>query len=163
MNAPYRTERDLLGSLSIDADALYGIHTRRALENFAIAGRPVSRHLVHAYGLVKWACVRTNHELGRWDDRTFEALETACEELTAGRLDQHVVVDALQGGAGTSTNMNVNEVIANRALQLLGHRPGDYDTLHPLHDVNLHQSTNDTFPTALRVAAIGQLRAWNVT
>ncbi len=155
---PFRTETDLLGSLRVPATALYGIHTQRAVDNFAISQRPVSRHLVHAYGQVKLACARTNHALGRWDAGTFQAIETACDEMARGLLDEHVVVDALQGGAGTSTNMNVNEVIANRALQLLGQSLGDYTAVDPLGDVNLHQSTNDTFPTALRIAAIEQLR-----
>ncbi|MCH5373702.1 MAG: aspartate ammonia-lyase, partial [Planctomycetes bacterium] len=151
-------ESDLLGEMPVPAGALYGIHTQRAVQNFPLSGRPVNRHLVHAYGQVKSACLRTNQELGVWDAEVYGALDAACQEMAEGRLDAHVVVDALQGGAGTSTNMNVNEVIANRALQLLGRRPGDYRTIHPLRDVNRHQSTNDTYPTALRVAAIGQLR-----
>jgi aspartate ammonia-lyase len=159
MSAAFRIESDLLGQLPVPAEALYGIHTQRAVDNFPLSGRTVSRHLVHAYGWVKLACARTNQELGVWPDADkFPALEAACQELADGRLDQHVIVDALQGGAGTSTNMNVNEVLANRALQQLGRPLGDYATLHPLRDVNLHQSTNDTYPTALRVAAIGQLR-----
>jgi len=156
--ASFRQESDLLGSRDVPADALYGIHTVRALANFPIAGRPVHRELVHAYGTVKLAAARTNHELGRWEEPTFQAIAAACEEMIAGRLDPHVVVDALQGGAGTSTNMNVNEVLTNRALQLLGKPLGDYATLSPHDDLNLHQSTNDTFPTALRVAAIRALR-----
>ena len=159
----YRTESDLLGTRPVPADALYGIHTQRALENFPLSGRLVSRHLVHAYGLVKLACARTNHELGHWAADKFAAIEAACQELADGRLDQHVVVDALQGGAGTSTNMNVNEVLANRALQLLGQSLGMYTVVHPLDDINLHQSTNDTFPTALKVAAIDQLRGSSAT
>jgi aspartate ammonia-lyase len=153
-----RTEHDDLGSAEIPAGALHGIHTWRAVGNFAIARRPVHPALVHAYGDVKLACARTNHALGRWDAPTFEAIAAACREMAAGALDSHIVVDALQGGAGTSTNMNVNEVLANRALQLLGAKPGDYARLHPLDDINLHQSTNDTYPTALRVAAIRGLR-----
>ncbi len=158
-NNSVRMENDLLGTLALPAEALYGIHTRRALENFPLSGRPVSRHLVHAFGEVKLACARANHELGRWPDPAkFAAIETACREMAAGRLDAHVIVDALQGGAGTSTNMNVNEVLANRALQLLGHMPGDYAVIDPLNDINLHQSTNDTYPTAVRIAAIRQFR-----
>ena len=154
----YRTETDLLGPLNVPALALYGIHTQRAIENFPLSFRPVNRHLVHAYGEVKLACARTNFELGCWSEPVFGAIEHACQEMARGQLDAHVVVDALQGGAGTSTNMNVNEVITNRALQLLGHLPGQYDVLHPLNDVNRHQSTNDTYPTAVKVAAIHQLR-----
>ncbi len=155
----YRREKDLLGEREVPAEALYGIHTLRALENFPLAGRPVRSPLIHAYGAVKLACARTNHELGFLGDRQAGAIEQACAEMMAGQLDAHVLVDALQGGAGTSTNMNVNEVLANRALQLLGRKPGDYDLICPLGHVNLHQSTNDTYPTALKVAAIGQLRA----
>ena len=154
----FRTESDLLGELPVPADVLYGIHTLRAVENFPLSGRPVSRHLVHGYGQVKLACARTNHDLGWWEPAKFAAIEAACQELADGLLDEQVIVDALQGGAGTSTNMNVNEVIANRALQLCGRPLGDYQVIHPIDDVNLHQSTNDTFPTALKVAAIHQLR-----
>jgi aspartate ammonia-lyase len=168
----HRREHDLLGDRDVPDDSLWGIHTLRAIENFPLAGRPVHRRLVHAFGAVKLAAARTNHELGRWDEPTFAAIEAACREMIDGRLDAHVVADALQGGAGTSTNMNVNEVLANRAMQRLG-RPlggikgdspifadakiGTVPALNPHDDVNLHQSTNDTFPTALRVAAIGAL------
>jgi len=156
--ADLRREHDLLGEREVPADALWGIHTLRARENFSLAGRPVHPALVHAYGEVKLACARTNRRLGHLPEAFADAIERACEELAAGDLDAHVPVDALQGGAGTSTNMNVNEVIANRALQILGHAPGDAATIHPNDHVNLHQSTNDTYPTALRVAAIRGLR-----
>jgi aspartate ammonia-lyase len=154
-----RTEHDLLGERTLPTDALYGIHTLRALETFPVAGRPVAHALVHAFGHVKRACARTNHELGFFSDERAAAIDAAAAELALGALDAHVVVDALQGGAGTATNMNVNEVLANRALQLLGRPCGDYGTVHPLGHVNLHQSTNDTYPTALRVAAIAGVRA----
>jgi aspartate ammonia-lyase len=154
----FRSETDLLGTRDVPAEALWGIHTLRAMENFPLARRPVHRRLVHAFGAVKWAAARTNHDLGHWDETQWAAIENACREMVAGQLDSHVMVDALQGGAGTSTNMNVNEVLANRALQLLGRPLGDYATLDPHDDLNLHQSTNDTFPTALRVAAIFALR-----
>lgn len=161
-----RLERDMLGEREIDAAALYGIHTVRALENFSLARRPVHPELVTAYGSVKLACALTNRALGVWadDPEKAEAIERACREMAAGQLTAHVVVDRLQGGAGTSLNMNVSEVLANRALQILGEaatavtgpapQPGDYDRISPLDDLNLHQSTNDTYPTALRVAAI---------
>jgi aspartate ammonia-lyase len=154
-----RTERDLLGERGVPALALWGIHTLRAVENFPLSGRRVSPRLVHAYGLVKQACARTNRELGSLPAREAEAIEAAAAEMAEGKLDDAIVVDALQGGAGTSLNMNVNEVLANRALMLIGRGPGDYATIDPLDHVNLHQSTNDTYPTALKVAAIGGLRA----
>ncbi len=153
-----RTEKDLLGEMKIPSDVLYGIQTMRAIQNFPLSGRPVNPALIHAYGLVKLACAMTNHDLGKLDKRKFEAIRQACEEMASGRLDEHIVVDALQGGAGTSTNMNVNEVIANRALVILGKKPGDCKVIHPLGDINLHQSTNDTYPTALKVACIARHR-----
>jgi len=155
----YRQESDLLGQLEVPVDALFGIHTQRAAENFSgLSRRPVSRDLVHACGAVKLAAARTNHQLGYLNDDVFDAIQSACEEMIAGSLDDHIVVDALQGGAGTSTNMNVNEVLANRALQILGKPPGDYETVNPHDHINLHQSTNDTYPTALKVAAIQRVR-----
>jgi aspartate ammonia-lyase len=156
--AGFRTERDALGERSIPAGALWGIHTARAMENFPLGRRPVRPELIAAYGQVKLAAVRTNHELGHLTDEIARALGQACEELAEGAWLGEIRVDALQGGAGTSTNMNVNEVLANRALQILGHGPGRYDLVDPYEHANRHQSTNDTFPTALRVAAIAGLR-----
>lgn len=157
----YREEKDLLGSMSIPADCLYGIHTARALQNFPLAGYPARSELARAYGAVKLACAVTNRALGAWrgDEAKADAIERACREMAQGELDEHIVVDALQGGAGTSTNMNVNEVLANRALEILGCAKGDYCRVSPSDDINLHQSTNDTYPTALRLAAIRSLRA----
>ncbi len=149
-----RTERDLLGERSIPAGALWGIHTQRAVENFTLTGRPAHPALIAAYGQVKRACAQANFELGYLTDEQFSALSIACDEMTAGALNCEIRVDALQGGAGTSLNMNVNEVLANRALVHMGHAPGDYAALDPLDHVNLHQSTNDTYPTAMRVAAM---------
>jgi aspartate ammonia-lyase len=155
----YRTEHDLLGDRQVPAQVLHGVHTERAIENFPLARRPVHSALIHGYGAVKLACARTNHELGWWDEPKAKAIEAASSEMMEGMLDRHIVVDALQGGAGTSTNMNVNEVLANRALQLLGRPLGDYAGVDPVEDINLHQSTNDTYPTALRVAGIRMLRS----
>ena len=152
-----RRESDLLGPRDVPREALYGIHTLRAIENFPLTSRPIRPELIHAYGAVKLAAAITNRELGLLDDTLFPAVETACREMMEGRLDEHILVDPLQGGAGTSTNMNVNEVLANRALQLLGRPLGDYDTVSPHNHLNLHQSTNDTFPTALKVAALASL------
>jgi aspartate ammonia-lyase len=157
--ADARIERDSLGELAVPADALYGIHTVRAVANVAVSGRRVHAGLIHAFGAVKLACCQVNRELGHLDVTVAGALEQACRELERGELDAHILVDALQGGAGTSTNMNVNEVLANRALGLLGHAPGTYAVIDPLAHVNLHQSTNDTYPTALRVAALRGLAA----
>jgi aspartate ammonia-lyase len=158
MSDDYRLEHDLLGDRQVPAHVLHGIHTERALENFPLTGRRINPALIHAYGAVKLACVRTNVELGYLDEKAGQAIEQACHEMMSGLLDDHIVVDALQGGAGTSTNMNVNEVLANRALQLLGLPLGSYDVISPLDHVNLHQSTNDTYPTALKIAAIRLLR-----
>ena len=156
MSGETRTEHDLLGEVAVPAQSLHGAHTERALENFPLAGEPVHGELARAFGAVKLACALTNRALGAWegDDAKADAIERACRELADGRLAPEIVVDRLQGGAGTSTNMNVNEVLANRALQLLGEAPGSYDRVSPADDINLHQSTNDTYPTALRLAAI---------
>lgn len=153
-----RTEHDALGARDIPADALYGIHTVRAVENFPLSGRRVHPGMIHAYADVKHAAASVNAEGGWLPSTVFEPLTRACEEMAAGSLDAWFPVDALQGGAGTSLNMNVNEVLANRALQHLGLAPGLYGTISPHDHVNLHQSTNDTFPTALRVAALRGLR-----
>ena len=157
---PTRTETDSLGEFAVAADALYGIHTARALVNFPLTGRPCAPSLVRGMALVKLACVQTNMALGYLDADVGAAIANACRELAEGHaeLTAAVVVDALQGGAGTSLNMNVNEVIANRAEESLGGRRGEYRRVHPLHHVNLHQSTNDVFPTALKIAATDGLR-----
>ncbi len=161
MSQPARIEKDSLGERAVPAEALYGIHTARALENFPLANQPVHPALARAYGDVKLACALTNRALGAWssDAAKADAIEQSCRELSEGLLAGEIIVDALQGGAGTSTNMNVNEVLANRALELLGLPHGEYSRVSPLDDINLHQSTNDTYPTALRLAAIRLLHA----
>ncbi|QVQ53973.1 aspartate ammonia-lyase [Spiractinospora alimapuensis] len=150
----WRTETDSLGEKRIPADALWGINTARAEENFALTGRPCGdlRDLVWAFGAVKLAACRANAEQGLLPEAKRQAIEEACRELMEGSLDEWIVVDRVQGGAGTSTNMNVNEVVANRALRFLGHQPGTYDVIDPLDHVNRSQSTNDTYPTAVRLA-----------
>ena len=160
MSDAFRIERDSLGEVPVPRDISHGIHTVRALDNFPLSLHPVHAELSRAYGTVKLACAITNRSLGVWGDDAAkaDAIEEACRELSEGRIVDRILVDALQGGAGTSTNMNVNEVLANRALELLGLPFGDYDRISPLDDLNLHQSTNDTFPTALRLAAIRLLR-----
>ncbi len=150
----FRTEHDLIGELKVPADALWGVHTARSLDNFKVSGRRVHSSWIHAMGDVKLACAKTSISLGRWKDdpAKADAIVAACTEMASGKLDEYVVVDALQGGAGTSLNMNVNEVIANRALQILGEPLGNYAHISPLDDINLMQSTNDVCPTAFRVA-----------
>jgi aspartate ammonia-lyase len=154
MNHATRIEHDLLGERAVPADAYYGIHTLRALENFAITGMPISVYpdLVGALACVKQAAAIANAELGLLDERRSTAIRLACEEIREGKLHEQFVVDVIQGGAGTSSNMNANEVICNRALELLGHQKGEYQHLHPLDHVNLSQSTNDVYPTAVKLA-----------
>ena len=149
-----RIEHDLLGDHAVPADAYYGVHTARAMENFPISAVPISTHpdLVVALASVKQAAAESNRELGLLDPPIADAIITACTEIRSGSLHEQFVVDQIQGGAGTSTNMNANEVIANRALELLGHSRGEYQVVHPLEHVNLGQSTNDVYPTAVKVA-----------
>ena len=150
----YRTEHDFLGEMSIPVDSYWGIHTARALENFQLCRHVVPSSLILALAMVKQACCKSNAELGYLDQKRATAIEIACDEIIEGKLADQFPLDALQGGAGTSTNMNVNEVIANRACELMGSHKGDYECVHPIEHVNLHQSTNDVYPTALKMAAI---------
>ena len=154
MTQPVRIEHDLLGDRAVPAGAYYGIHTLRALENFPITGTPIAIYpdLVTALACIKQAAAIANSELGLLDERRATAIRLACEELREGKLADEFVVDVIQGGAGTSTNMNANEVICNRALELLGRARGDYQELHPLDHVNLSQSTIDVYPTAVKLA-----------
>ena len=159
-NAATRTEHDLLGDREVPEAAYYGIHTLRAVENFAITGTTLATcpDLIRALAAIKQAAALANHELGLLDRARCDAIVTACEEIRGGALHDQFVVDLIQGGAGTSTNMNANEVIANRALELLGHERGAYGQLHPNEHVNMGQSTNDVYPTALKIAAAGAIR-----
>ncbi|GAJ93017.1 aspartate ammonia-lyase [Agrobacterium rhizogenes] len=151
-----RREHDLLGTKEIPADVYWGVHTARAVENFQVTGMTIGRnpYLVRGLTFVKEAAAIANHELGLLDQVRMDAIVRACREIRAGALHDQFVVDEIQGGAGTSTNMNANEVIANRALELLGHSKGDYAHLHPNDHVNLSQSTNDAYPTAINIALI---------
>lgn len=149
-----RLEHDMLGERLLPDDAWYGIHTLRAVENFPVSGKPIHRELVRALVEVKKAAAITNHGIGLLSAEKAEAILAACEAILSGLYTDQFLVDAMQGGAGTSANMNVNEVIANLALLHMGKEKGNYDSLDPLQDVNLSQSTNDVFPTAVRVAAI---------
>jgi aspartate ammonia-lyase len=155
-----RREKDLLGERDVPAARYFGIQTLRAVENFPITGIPLAQHahLIKALAAVKQAAALANRDLGILDPVVADAIVQACVEIRAGNLHAEFVVDVIQGGAGTSTNMNANEVIANRAQELLGHVRGSYDTVHPNNHVNLSQSTNDVYPTAVRIAAIWALR-----
>src|SRR5512136_897279 len=148
-----RLEHDLLGEHEVPADRYFGIQTLRATENFNITGIPISHYprLIRSLAYIKKAAAMANSELSLLDQQRADAIALACDELLAGNLLEEFVVDVIQGGAGTSTNMNANEVIANRALELLGHEKGQYEILHPLNHVNMSQSTNDVYPTALRL------------
>ncbi len=155
-----RLEHDLLGNFEVPSDAYWGVHTGRAVQNFPITGVPIGhyRSLIQALALVKSAAADANFSVGELDKDVHDAIVQACAEVAEGKFDSQFVVDAIQGGAGTSTNMNANEVIANRALEIAGHAKGDYDHIHPLNHVNMSQSTNDVYPTAIKVALILELR-----
>ena len=150
-----RIEHDFLGEMTIPEAAYWGVHTARAVDNFPISGQTVATlpELVRALAFVKKAAAMANSQLGVISQAHCAAIVKACDDLIAGRLHEQFVVDVIQGGAGTSTNMNANEVIANRALEHLGYPKGRYDVLHPNDHVNASQSTNDVYPTALRVSA----------
>ena len=154
-----REEKDKIGSVLIDESALYGIQTARAERNFAISKDFVRLELIYAMITVKKAAAMAHKELQLLDNEIADAIIKACDTALLGEADHAFITNALQGGAGTSTNMNVNEVIANLALKLTGYALGDYQSIHPLDHVNKGQSTNDVYPTALRIAAIKQLRA----
>ena len=156
-SAQMRREHDLLGEADVPMSAYWGIHSQRAVENFPITGVPVGHFpdLVRGLAFVKLAACRANKRLGHLQADKAAAIERACLLIAEeGRFHEQFVVDAIQGGAGTSTNMNANEVIANVALEVMGHPRGTYAALHPNDDVNMAQSTNDAYPTALRLAVI---------
>jgi aspartate ammonia-lyase len=158
--ASYRAEHDSLGERELPNNAYYGVQTVRALENFAISGVPLRNfaHFVDALAYVKKAAAQANAELKCLDPAIADAIVRACDEVLQGKLHDQFVVDMMQGGAGTSTNMNANEVIANRGLELMGHAKGEYQFLHPNDHVNCSQSTNDAYPTAIKLAVIFSLK-----
>ena len=149
-----RREHDLLGEMEIPEEYYFGVQTMRAVENFHISRVRLNffPRLIHALADVKQGAAAANRDLGLLDPAIADAITRACEELREDRFNEQFVVDMVQGGAGTSTNMNANEVIANRALELLGHHKGEYNYCHPNNHVNLSQSTNDAYPTAVRIA-----------
>lgn len=153
----YRIESDFLGEKEIPHYAYYGVQTLRAHENFPITGSRIDSHLIKAFGIVKKAAARANMEIGQLDEKIAQAIIDAADEVISGKFNDQFILDPIQGGAGTSSNMNANEVIANRALELIGHHKGEYDMISPNSHVNMAQSTNDVFPTANRVAILEML------
>jgi fumarate hydratase class II len=149
-----RIEKDSMGEMSVPAEALYGAQTQRAVENFPISNLRFPREFIRAMGLIKQSAARTNVELGLLDKKLAEAIAKAAQEVVDGKLDDHFVLDIFQTGSGTSTNMNANEVISNRAIQLLGGVVGSKSPVHPNDHVNMGQSSNDVIPTAMHVAAM---------
>src|SRR6266480_6604683 len=157
MTPKTRTEKDPLGTLEVPADALYGVQTLRAVQNFPISGLRPLPAFVDATVRIKRAAALTHKETGRLDAKIADAIVRAADEILAGANREHFVVDVYQAGAGTSHNMNVNEVLANRANELLGGKRGEYKPVHPNDHVNMAQSTNDTIPTNIRLACLSQL------
>src|SRR6187455_1379242 len=156
-----RTEHDLIGTKEVPADAYYGVQTARALENFRISGIELRLYpnFIKALGMVKLAAARANFDCGQFSQEILRGMEGACMEIMDGKLHDEFRLDVFQGGAGTSTNMNANEVIANRALELMGHRKGEYDYCDPHDHVNCSQSTNDSYPSSLHVGmALGNMQ-----
>ena len=153
-----RREQDLLGEIWLNGDVYYGIQTKRARDNFDLSGVQISHFpaLVNALAYVKWACAKANSDLGNLSGVKAKAIEDAVKLILAGHYHDQFVTDMIQGGAGTSTNMNANEVIANLGLELLGCAKGEYTHLHPNNDVNMSQSTNDVYPTSVRLSILLQ-------
>jgi len=156
-NNDVRIERDTVGEIEVPADAYYGVNAMRADENFNITGRPVDENMIMGIVQVKKASALMNAEAGQMEDEKAEAIAKVCDEIIEGKHHDHFITDAIQGGAGTSMNMNANEVIANRASEVLGGEIGDHDIVHPNDDVNMGQSTNDVIPTAGKIAIIHYL------
>ncbi len=158
MTSRTRIEQDSLGKINVPVDAYWGVHTERARQNFQISGITLKQYSCLIIGLaqVKKAAAQANAKLGVLSPQKYDAIVKACDEIIAGKLHDQFVVDMIQGGAGTSTNMNANEVIANRAIEIMGAKKGSYDVLSPQDDVNCSQSTNDTYPTAIRIALVAE-------
>ena len=151
MKHMYRTEKDLVGEKQIEENAYYGIHSLRAAENFPITGHKLPAEMIESLAWIKKACANANYEAGTISKELDQAMEKACDEIISGKYHDQFIVDPIQGGAGTSTNMNANEVIANRAIELLGGKKGDYKMVHPNDHVNFGQSTNDVYPTSVKM------------
>ena len=152
----YRTETDLLGDIKVPADAYYGAQAARGMENFHISGQYINDYpdFMRAWGMIKMAAAQANTDVGKMDKNVLQPIVDACQELIDGKFIDQFRIDLYQGGAGTSTNMNANEVIANRALEIAGYKKGEYDKISPNDQINMSQSTNDTYPTALKLAML---------
>ena len=152
----YRTETDLLGNIKVPAEAYYGAQAARAMNNFHISGQYINDYpdFMKAWGMIKLATARANTDAGKMKPEMLKLIEPACQELIEGKFLDQFQIDLYQGGAGTSTNMNANEVIANRALELAGYEKGDYDKISPNDEINMSQSTNDTYPTSLKLTML---------
>src|ERR1043166_5029817 len=159
MSPDTRIEKDSMGTMEVPAHALYGASTQRAVLNFPISGYRFSREFIRALGLIKWAAAKANAELGKLDDERLNFISQATEEVIAGKLDEHFPLDIFQTGSGTSTNMNANEVIANRCSQLAGKAIGSKDPVHPNDHVNMGQSSNDVIPSAITSPPPRQFRS----
>src|ERR671920_1433950 len=151
---PHRIERDSMGEVEVPRDALFGAQTRRALDNFPISGIRFPRRFIEALGAIKLEAANVNHELGGLDGNLKDVIVAAAEEVVEGTLDNQFVLDVFQTGSGTSTNMNANEVISNRAIQILGGELGSKEPVHPNDHVNMGQSSNDVIPTAIHLSAL---------
>ena len=149
-----RTESDLLGEIQVAEEAYYGAQAARAMDNFQISGQYINDYpeYIKAWGMIKLATARANTEAGKLSDEKLKLIEPACQELMAGKYIEQFQIDLYQGGAGTSTNMCANEVLANVALVKAGHKKGEYDIISPNDDLNMSQSTNDTYPTSLKIS-----------
>ncbi len=158
LSQDYRTETDLLGEIMVPADAYYGAQAARGMENFQISGQYINDYpdFMKAWGMIKLACARANTDAGKMTPEMLKLIEPACKELIDGNYLDQFKIDLYQGGAGTSTNMNANEVIANIALEMAGYEKGEYDKISPNDELNMSQSTNDTYPTSLKLTMIMQ-------
>jgi len=149
----YRIEKDTMGEVNVPIDKYYGAQTARSLENFKISGERFPRELIRAFGILKKATASVNADLGKLDENIAEMIMKAADEVMEGKLDEHFPLVVWQTGSGTQSNMNANEVIANRALEMMGKQLANKDIIHPNDHVNMGQSSNDTFPTAMHIAA----------
>ncbi len=153
-NKAYRSEHDSIGERTVPRDAYYGVQSLRATENFHITGLTMNKEIIISIAEIKKASAITNYEIGLLDRKVADAITRACDEIIEGKLHDAFIVDPIQGGAGTSLNMNANEVIANRAIEILGGEKGDYSLVNPNDHVNYGQSTNDVFPSAGKLAVL---------